>query len=658
MKTPASIYRSLGEKARGELLREVGIGLSGQEAPPGEISEIDLSDDAQARLDDLLDIVNALADPDAGDLVNDALSDCGWTEDDFQVSVSSLDRAAHLVAARRSEAEIVARWWHTNRAYWKTDSMSGFELAKEPLYPAQFDRGSHPELRERLGRVVCEHRKGHRVQNLKAAWRPSRGIPSAGDRLFQIDVRISKAPERVSVDENGQEEQRSFRFLADLSIVVDPANAVVFVTSQSQSKRFRLAVAQEVRTHFLAIGGEPPPLKPLSVNVRRLGAPVEFTYSPRDGIESVRLKALSYRSRYKGEDYTARLVADRARLSLHNLPEYRSALSPYVYRGDLEFSFRPRAGEAVGRIRNAVLRDGHRVSYQRCSPDEAAVMERILRQAELLGPAERRTAQPRLDQLGRLASGGFAAEVRTTLGHSLFAALEKIGALKAGTPAQRAWCQLCLTGHDVIPERDGLRYDCRLEDRAVDAASMETVRFDGGPLARWLARKLATDQAEPTKIDEWSWFVGVSRFERGKAIGVALASHYGTIEELSGLTQYLQDHPKLPAGIVLAIDKGVAGMNLPRGWRMAPLDGIIQLSAGRLELNPKAIARLVDGRPLKEADQKASKDDLLAFFDETDTGLGPYEEADRILSDNPDWHWKRDSVARILKQARPERFAS
>lgn len=610
------------------------------------------------RAREALNTINALSDTDAQPLVKDALIAMGWTVEDFLQSDSAVARAGALYLLDSAAAEDTVRWWFANKGYWSSTRMSSFRAPVGDLFD-ESDLEQAANRHDLIRSVVGQHYPTEDVIDIRWRFRPSDGVSFLPGSLIQVDIKRSKDPETVEVNEDGKATQLTLRFLASISIVIDPHRGEIAVIADRAKRDFKPHLAAVVQQILFSKGGAPVPTPPLQVHLDILGTETDLAWDPNDRIDGMRVIGLGFR-RSGSHGIRIELKTD-GDSNLYDAPELTTLQGPVtIFRAFIEFRFKGDLPTSAERQRVAQLVAPHAMSFPYFTHEERLIAQNALVLNDLLDAPTDAAPQLALDELERLVQPTLLEEVKAILGAALVAALVTERIFKEAAPARSAWCPACIRNHPVVEDIGGkLRLDCR-RGHSVDVTDddLRTIRFDADALAAWLARSVGTDVSTPAKIDSHIWNLGEFQSQPGNpGLGLLLATGLQAGPQLQSLTRYLISQRKQRPGLVIAVDGRHLDTSLDAGWKLAQLSFSTSLNNDRLSCNAETLADIFRGRVNPKPRVKMDWEDFFTQYEQHHLGRGPYIEADNLRERFPDrWPNGRASLATRLKERYPEHF--
>jgi hypothetical protein len=651
---PARVFDDLPDKLQQGLISRCGLDLTTLDK--ASLTRANPLDAGHKRLRDALSLIKALTDTDAIPLVNRALSDIGWSLDDFNASANALIRAAELYLLDDAGASDTARYWSANKRYWSASQMSAFGITPQAM-PDQDAIDYARRFEGVLKTIVEKHFSSSEVIEIKWHVRPKTGLDFAGGAAIQIDVKRSNAPVTVEVEENGRAVQLSLKFLSDISILVLSDVGEIAIVSKEGGHRFRKELAESTRQILFHEGGEIEDLRPRKIDVYRLRSKPHFQYDPRELAVPPRVVGLSYR-RPETQSVRVTLRADEA-ADIYSTQEIKSLSdTTRLFRALIEFEFRPHFAVSDTRTRVAELKEPHFQSYPHFTHEERLSAMAMFTRMGLIDPGHEAVAAYPFEELERLTGPIVKSEAYATFGPDMTETLIRTSILKPDEPGDRAWCDICLKTHPIRVEGGSIKLACRHEEKDVPVEALETVVFEPRNLATWLMKTAGSKRAQHANFTAEAWGLGECEPEGYDApVELVFATGLQHAAIFNALREKLLTRSDIKAGLVIALDARGLGDVFVGPWHLTSLSTLVSLRRGKLSLSSQGIANILLGRIAATSKPAMNWDDFFEIFQAENPGGGPYEVA-RKLSDEHRNRWPRTirTLANRLEKKFPNRF--
>lgn len=634
---PARVFDDLPDKLQQGLMSRCGIDPTTLDK--ASLTQANPLDVGHKRLRDALALIKALADTDAIPLVNLALSELGWTLDDFNASASALIRAAELHLLDDAGASDTARYWSANKRYWSASQMSAFGITPQAM-PDQDAIDYARRFEGVLKTVVEKHFSSSEVIEIKWHVRPKTGLDFAGGAAIQIDVKRSNAPVTVEVEENGRAVQISLKFLSDISILVLSDVGEIAIVSKEGGHRFRKELAESTRQILFQEGGEIEELRPRRIDVYSLRAKPSFDFDPRELAMPPRVVGLSYR-RPEAQSVRVTLRADEA-ADIYVTQEIQTLSdTTRLFRALIEFEFRPDFAVSDTRTRVAELKEPHFQSYPHFTHEERLSAMAMFTRMGLIDPAHDAVAPYPFEELDRLTGPIVKAEAYAMFGSDMTETLIRTSILEPGEPGGRAWCNICLKTHPVRVEGGSIKLACRHEEKNIPVEALETVVFEARNLATWLMKAAASKRAQHANFTAKAWGLGECEPEGYDApVELVFATGLQQAAVFNALREKLLARSDVEAGLVIALDARGLGDVFVGPWRLTSLSTLVSLRRGKLSLSTQGITNMMLGRIASSSKTAMDWGDFYESYRTEALAGGPYEVAKKLSEKHPG-RWPR-----------------
>lgn len=665
--TPASVYASIPESFRLNLLKCLWLHVGTEASTPKAYDTLKFSALDKQRLDEALEKISVVGAEQNAGLVHNLLSENGWTHDDFSKSESGRARACALFCLNSDDFEYVISHYNTTRLIGRVKQEAGFRL---PITDLQFDFPldgsalSHDHhLYQRLRGVLQNHFGGKEL----IAVRPQRRRTFGNDTSMVIQVSLSFGDDPIEVDLNvdGEEQKQSLSFLSRAVILIDMDRKRLFVGSDDNRKSLREDIAgaflDEVTTEDVPLSN----LHPVKVYPARLKAQPSFRPVLPDGISEIYVSSLSFRRYGTSRNYRQTVTVDTNTPSLYEHPDIkRDPDSLRIYRGEIAFLFKSRISgkEPVKRV--VSLNGDKGISYGNAFPDQRVIMDRILTDAELLDATDTPDTRAELSDLRRFIIPQFLAEARLSIGEELVDGLLTHGFLERDADETRYWCEACGKSHEIrqVWEDTGLvlKVQCSNCNAVITADSLQTVVLSIGKVLKVVMEALDVDQIGPKRVTNGAWYLGKATPKgRGSKFDVIVMADHGDPHSKSVVFDYGADTLTGEKILVLTLANIYSTMSRHPRWHLMELSPLLRVSPEDYEVDIDPIYRVLSGKPPSKTQAKNSDwETFLKRFDATCTNEGHYTEAARMLRDYPDdCPAGKDQLAKVLKRERPHLFS-
>lgn len=668
--TAGSVFNSLSPDARQALLGTLAIPFDSSTDDTENIAQLGLSKRQRSELEENLQKIGVLGLEENANLLHVLLADAGWLPDDFSQSISGRDRACFLRVKDDAAFEYAIQCYNNSRLTGRESQESGFRLNGIELNfeGVAFDNTPLPKdhpLHMRLESALMTLLKGKELIAVRLSKRLDFELddPRDGNEI-QCNLSFGDDPIGVEINVDGNEVKESFSFLSRVAALIDLNAQRLFIGCESQSNKLRVGLANALVEHFCEDQVELQRLHPIKVFPDRLRSQPVFNINHTDRLESVRVSSIWYRTYGASNNVTRNINVSGNADSLYDLADVRADRSKLrIYRGKIDFYFKPTDGKNEPIKRTIALNEPKTISYGRAFPEQRKIIDRILVEAGLMDQSDEPDPRADIPFLARFKTPQLRSEARSSLGADTVDALYNAGFLKLGPNSDTAWCDLCGQTHDVREEflADGvvLRCDCIHEQTIVQPEDTETVRLDIDVVLRTIIKGLDCDQTVARALNDETWFLGKSYAEdKRKPFGVIVTFDFNKKVNFEAFSEQTWKMTDLDRGIVLSLSQLESDARLWQSWKQESLSDFLSISEQVTAFRADKVKRYISGKPDKKARaKKRDWDEFFELYKRTQTGLGHYEEAARMLRDYPaKCPSKRDRLALRLKDEFPDHF--
>ena len=668
--TAGSVFKSLSPDARQALLSALVIPYDSEAGNAEDITGLELSKRQRAELEETLQKIALLGLEENANLLHVLLADAGWSADNFSQSISARDRACFLRVEDDTAFEYAIQCFNNSRLTSRESQESGFRLNGIELNfdDIAFDNTPLPKnhpLHIRLESALKTLLKGKELIAVRLSRRLDFYLDDPRDgHEIQCNLSFGDDPIGVEINVDGKEVKESFSFLSRIAALIDLNAQRLFIGCESQSNKLRVGLAKALVEHFCKDQVELQRLHPIKVFPDRLRSQPVFNIIHTDRLESVRVSSIWYRIYGASNNVTRNINVSGTADSLYDLADVQADRSKLrIYRGKIDFYFKPTDGKNEPIKRTIALNEPKTISYGRAFPEQRKIIDRILVEAGLMDQSDEPDPRTDIPSLARFKTPQLLSEARSSLGTDTIDALCRAGFLRPAPSADTAWCDACGQTHDVREEflADGvvLRCDCINEQNIVQPEDTETVQLDIDVVLRTIIKGLDCDQTVASALNDQTWFLGKSYAEdKRKPFGVMVSIDFNKKENYEAFLEQTWKMLDIDRGIVLSLSQLERNAPLWQSWKQESLSVFLSIDEQVAAFRADKVKQYISGKPDKKA--RAKKQDWDEFFElykRTRTGLGHYEEADRMLRDYPeDCPAKRDRLAQRLKDEFPNHF--
>lgn len=669
--TADSVFKSLSSDAKQALLGALHIPFDGQTIANVTFAELALSKRQTSDLTEHLEKVAVLGSEENANLIHWLLSDAGWASEQFSESGSGRNRACFLRDLDADGFEYAVQHYNNSRLTGRENQESGFRLNDIPLNFDEWDLSNsilpkdHP-LHVRLAAALKTHFSGKTLVSVRLSRRLAldRDDPRSGNEI-QCNMSFGDDPVDVELNIEGEEAKESFSFLSRVAALINQNTGRLFVGCQSNSSKLRAELATALVEYFSGDSFQPENLHPIKVFPDRLKAPPAFNCLHSDRLEAVRVSHLSYRLYGASRDVMRSITVSGKSTSIYDQPDIKSHRSNLrIYRGKIDFFFKATSEKSEPIKRRVTLTEPKGIIYGLAFPGQRKIIDRLLSEAGLMDRSDEPDPRAELPDLARFAEPQLLNEARTSLGADTIESLIAAGFLKPGPSSETCWCDACGQTHDVREEsqEDGivLRCDCNSGRTIVEPAALDTILLDIDEVLRTIMKALEFDQSVARRLNEETWFLGLSHVEdKRKPFGVIVTIDFNKKENYEAFSDHTWRNTEQDRGIVLSLTTPESKAALWQNWKSASLSDFLDPKKETASFMADKVKAGVSGkRSPKSRSNKKDWDEFFDLYRKTQSGLGHYEEADRMLRDYSDQcPAGRTQIAKRLKREFPDHFA-
>ncbi len=375
------------------------------------------------------------------------------------------------------------------------------------------------------------------------------------------------------------------------------------------------------------------------------------------------VSTLNYRLYGASKNITRSISVAGTDVSLYDQPDIiKNKHNLHIYRAKINFLFQATNAKKEPIKRSITLNEPSGISYGKAFPEQRLIIDRILSDAKLMDQSDKPDPRRVLPTLGRFQHPQLLSEARDSLGHSNVAAYMDAGFLVPAAALDRSWCSACGETHAIreefVNETHVYRCDCNQGFTKVDPINLETVTLDIDTILSFTLNKLKTDQITAKPINDDTWFLGISDISAPrKRLGIVLTVDYSSQQNTEAILKYLSQQKNVPKGVVLSLSNVDPHSLLSPDWSVCEVGSILTIKDQKLTLDQTAYKTHTNS---KQSSERASPEQWETFFkkyDETKTGKGHYQEADRMIAEYKDLcRVGRTTLAKKLKKRFPDHF--